>query len=316
MIGSGTQKLEWGELPVQVRRRIEGLLGGSVIHAETLPGGFSPGVAARVTTSSNVIAFIKSVSPLISEPSTNANRREAKYTRALRGNPRVPNLLHSFELGGWITLIYELVGGKHPDLPWRDEELDFVLSELTELGRSLTPCPHSELFKVFDDKGGSFRGWRNFARKRRSVRNLSNQWIEVNLDLLVLLETRWIEAATGTTLIHTDLRADQILITKDKAIFLDWPHAKIGASWLDFLFMFPSVVLQGGPSMSALVQKSPLSKVPPSELYSVAAALAGYFLWNCLQPPPQRLVTLREFQRRQGDVVVKWLEESAADLVI
>lgn len=51
------------------------------------------------------------------------------------------------------------------------------------------------------------------------------------------------------------------------------------------------------------------SLVPKADLLPVAAALAGFFLWNSLEPAPPRLVTLRGFQRSQGDVLVGWLKD-------
>ena len=315
MIGSGTQKFEWQELPQVIRTRVEEVLGAPVTFSETQPGGFSPGVAAKVLTSRGRRAFVKSASSVISNPSAEANRREIKYTSVLQDNPRVPKLLYSFEEGSWITLIYEIVEGKHPDLPWNDNELDFVLSELTELSSSLTPCPHPEVFgNLAETDQDKFGGWRYFFDEKSTVSRLKDPWIEKNVETLLQLETKWSVASKGTSLVHTDLRADQILITDSKAVFLDWPHAKIGASWIDFLFLFPSIVLQKGPSMSELVQRSPLAHVPKADLFSVGAALAGFFLWNSLQPPPPRLTTLREFQRNQGNVVVRWLEEGHAAL--
>jgi aminoglycoside phosphotransferase (APT) family kinase protein len=315
MIGSGTQKFEWQELPQVIRTKVEELLGAPVTFSETQPGGFSPGVAAKVLTSRGRRAFVKSVSSLISKPSAEANRREIRVMSALHDNHRVPKLLYSFEEGSWITLIYEIVEGKHPDLPWNDDELDFVLSELAELSSSLTPCPHPEVFTNLAERDqDTFTGWRRFFYERSTMSRLEDPWVEKNFEALVQLETNWAAASKGTSLVHTDLRADQILITDSKAVFLDWPHAKIGASWIDFLFMFPSIVLQKGPSMSALVQRSPLAHVSKADLSSVGAALAGFFLWNSLQPPPPRLTTLREFQRKQGNVVVRWLEEDHAAL--
>ena len=311
MIGSGTEKIEWQELPEEIRGEIEHFLGASVIKSETQPGGFSPGVAAIVSTSQGRKAFVKSSSSSISQPSATANRWEIKYTAALQGNPRVPKLLHSFENGDWVSLIYEVVEGRHPELPWKKDELDFVFSELSKLTGSLTPCPHANLFTpLAESDTEKFDGWSLFTQDRSIVRKLRDPWIEENLEALVSLEKRWPEAAQGDTLLHTDLRADQILITKEMAVFLDWPHAKIGAAWIDFLFMFPSIVLQKGPSMDSLVSRSPLARVPDSKLFPMAAALAGFFHWNCLQPPFPRLPTLREFQRTQGDVVIRWLEKS------
>ena len=42
------------------------------------------------------------------------------------------------------------------------------------------------------------------------------------------------EAATaGSTLLHNDVRADNVLITADKVVFVDWPAACTGAPWFE-----------------------------------------------------------------------------------
>ena len=46
---------------------------------------------------------------------------------------------------------------------------------------------------------------------------------------------------------HGDLRADNILLTQDGVVIVDWPGASVGAPWVDMLGMAPSVVLEGGP---------------------------------------------------------------------
>jgi hypothetical protein len=310
MIRSGTLKLEWIELPLEIRAEVERFLGSPVVEAQTQPGGFSPGVASKVKTGRGTHAFIKSASSLISQPSADANRREIKHTRVLQGNPRVPKLIHAFEQSTWVTLVYELVDGRHPTLPWVDDELNFVLSELAELSASVSPCPHPELFETLEESGeGAFNGWKSFSETELLVKELGDPWITGHLDVLAGLEKNWPSAAKGTSLVHTDLRADQIFLAKENIVFLDWPHAKIGAPWIDFLFMFPSIVLQKGPDMASLVQRSPLARVPRDELIAMAVALAGFFLWNSLQPPPPRLLTLRKFQRDQGNVVMSWLKE-------
>jgi phosphotransferase family enzyme len=276
MIGSGTQKLEWQELPTEIRVEVEAYFGSPVVDAQTQPGGFSPGLAAKILTERGDKAFIKSASAMISRPSAEANRREIKYTVALQGNPRIPKLLHSFEKETWVTLIYEAVEGNHPNIPWNDDELDYVFSELEQLSASLTPCPRPELFETFADGAeAAFRGWRNFAETGlgAELEDLQDAWIQENVGVLVRLEMDWARAARGTSLVHTDIRADQILVTNDRAVFLDWPHAKIGAPWIDFLFMLPSVVRQKGPSMDSLVRRSPLRNVPRSELLPMASAL-------------------------------------------
>lgn len=221
---------------------------------------------------------------------------------------RVPKLLHAFENGPWTTLVYELVVGRHPELPWKPQELKFVFAEIESLSRSITPCPQPEIFGRLEvELKESFEGWTCFARAG-TVGELKDDWVTARLEKLVELENAWPQAACGDSLVHTDLRADQILITADKAVFVDWPHAVIGAPWVDFLFMFPSVEMQGGPDLATLVEISPLKRVPKDDLLAMSVALAGLFMWRCVQPPPPQLPTIRKFQRDQGDVVMRWLK--------
>lgn len=251
---------------------------------------------------------MKSCSSLINQDTANANRREIKHTQVLQGNPRVPKLLRSFEKENWVTLIYEVVEGKHPDLPWRMDELEFVLNELALLSASITPCPQPEIFDRLEDNiREEFMGWNKFARAN-SVMDLKDEWIGSHLDMLVRLENKGPTAAKGNSLVHADLRADQIILASGKAVFLDWPHAMIGAPWVDFLFLFPSIELRGGPEMASLMNQYLLRDVNEDQLIPMTVALAGSFLWNSIQAPPPRLVTIRKFQRDQGDIVMKWLK--------
>ena len=39
------------------------------------------------------------------------------------------------------------------------------------------------------------------------------------------LEATWATHAAGTTLVHADIRADNLLLTDDGVMVVDWPHA-------------------------------------------------------------------------------------------
>ena len=51
-------RLDWADIPRRVRSEIEQWLGGEVVGAATQPTGFSPGVAARLTTDDGRRVFI------------------------------------------------------------------------------------------------------------------------------------------------------------------------------------------------------------------------------------------------------------------
>ena len=53
--------MPWQAIPGHLRDRVADLLGAGVLGAQTQPGGFSPGVAARLTLADGRRAFVKAV---------------------------------------------------------------------------------------------------------------------------------------------------------------------------------------------------------------------------------------------------------------
>jgi aminoglycoside phosphotransferase (APT) family kinase protein len=137
----------------------------------------------------------------------------------------------------------------------------------------------------------------------------TDPWARANLGRLIDLEEAWPAAVDGNTLVHMDTRADNILLTHDGAMFVDWPHASVGAPWADLLFMLPSVVAQGGPHPADVWASSPLAaKADPDAVNAALAGIAGYFVHSATLPPPKNLETVRKFQRIQGGHALRWLE--------
>ena len=87
-------------------------------------------------------------------------------------------------------------------------------------------------------------GWR-IALERGETR--LDPWCVKNLRRLAELEALAPDASVGQTLLHFDTRADNLLIAGDRVYVLDWPSARIGAAFVDWVAMAPSVAMQGGP---------------------------------------------------------------------
>lgn len=118
------------------------------------------------------------------------------------------------------------------------------------------------------------------------------------------------DGSRGETLLHLDVRADNIVLTPDQVYIVDWPWAAVGAWWVDVLAMASSVTMQGGPSPEDFLAAFPAaSQVDPGAIDAVLAAIAGYFTHGALQPAPPGLPTLRPFQAAQGKVARGWLAE-------
>jgi hypothetical protein len=101
-----------------------------------------------------------------------------------------------------------------------------------------------------------------------------------------------------------------MLVTEEGVVIVDWPHARIGAPWVDLLAMAPSVALQGGPSPDAFLLRHPAARAAdPADIDAGLAALASYFTYQSFQPPPPGLPTVRAFQRAQGEIARNWLAQ-------
>src|SRR3954469_7411809 len=204
-------RLPYDDLPARVRGWVDEALGSHVVSAETQAGGFSPGGAARVTCADGTRAFVKAVSAERNAESPDMHRREAKITAALPEVAPAPQLLASYDDGTWVALLLQDVEGRHPHLPWREDELRRVVDSIDELFADLTPCPVADARSVDDDWRDEFANWRQAADAGAPAR--TDEWCLRHLDRLAELESRWVEAAAGGTLLHLDLRADNMIVS-------------------------------------------------------------------------------------------------------
>jgi aminoglycoside phosphotransferase (APT) family kinase protein len=298
-------RVPWPELPEAVRCWAQEVLGSAVAGAVSQPGGFSPGAACRLTLADGSRAFLKAVSASANPDSPQLHRSEAAVSAALPAQVPAPALLGSYDDGEWVALLFADVDGRHPAQPWQLPDLGRVISALDAMHQLLTPSPVDLVPTVQQKYQRTLSGWRNLAAAGDGD---LDDWSRRNLHTLADLEAGWEAAAAGSTLLHNDVRADNVLITADKVVFVDWPAACTGAPWFDVVAFAPSVVMQGGPEPDWVLASSRTgSAADPDAVTAVVAAIAGYFTWQALQPPPRGLPTVRAFQAAQGVPARAWL---------
>ncbi|SNT56504.1 aminoglycoside phosphotransferase family protein [Actinacidiphila glaucinigra] len=304
-------RASWASLPHDLAAAVEARLGAPVARAADQTGGFSPGVAARLTLTDGRRAFVKAVSPTQNPDSPHIHRAEARIAADLPRDIPAPRLLDSFEQDGWVVLAFEDVPGRHPTDPWDAEELRRVMDALDGLAGRLTPSPVAAP-PAAERLAGSFGCWAELAADRDAgTDDLGglDPWAAAHLDDLAALESGWPQAVAGDTLAHGDLRADNILLTTDgRVVFVDWPWACTSTPWFDLLCMLPSIVMQGGPEPEGLFAAHPPARdAHPEAVDAALAALTGMFLVHARRPAPPGLPTLRAFQRAQGAAALSWL---------
>ncbi|MFC4533994.1 aminoglycoside phosphotransferase family protein [Sphaerisporangium dianthi] len=305
----------WQDVPDELRHAIESHMASEVAQAVTQTGGFSPGVAARLLFQDGRRAFVKAVGPLPNPHSADIHRAEARVAALLPPEAPAPRLLASFDLDGWVALLFQDIEGRQPAQPWRADELGRVLDTLDEMATRLTPSPIAAP-SARERLTGMFENWRTVAAARdKGEDDLAglSPWVVAHLDDLAELESRWPEAAVGDTLVHGDIRADNLLLTDDQVFVVDWPWAFLGPRWFDVAAMLPSVRMQGGPPPEQVVAEHRVTReADPAALTSVLAAFAGYFACQARLPAPPGLPTLRAFQHAQGQAALEWLRERTA----
>jgi aminoglycoside phosphotransferase (APT) family kinase protein len=299
-------RVDWQNVPAQVRAALEMRLDARVVEAVTQPTGFSPGLAARLLLDDGRRVFIKAVSEDANPDTHDIHRREARILAALPERVPAPRLLWSFDELGWVALCLQDIEGKHPHEPWTDHDLDLVIACVEKMSRDLTPSPIETEQTVAEFFQRTVNGW-GIALARGEER--LDPWIRRNLGRLAELEARAPGLVAGESLVHCDVRADNLLIAGESVYILDWPGARVGAAWIDLVAMAPSVVMQGGPRPEEYLSRLDLRGVSSSAIDAVVCSLAGYFVVRALEPAPQGIPTVRAFQSAQGREAIAWLRE-------
>jgi len=289
-----------------VRAALEHRLGSRVVESITQPTGFSPGLAARIRLEDDRRVFIKAVAEAVNPDTPSLHRREARIVAALPASAPVPRLMWTYDEGGWIALCFEDVHGRHPHEPWTEQDLVLVVEALREMARALTPSPLTSAETAAEAFADHINGW---ARARQQGERRLDDWCARNLDRLAELEAEAPALTAGRSLVHFDLRADNLLLAGDRVYVVDWPWARIGPAWVDWVAMAPSVAMQGGPDPESFLARFEIQGISRRAIDAVICTLAGYFAVRALEPPPPGLPTLRAFQEAQGRVAIAWLRK-------
>jgi hypothetical protein len=306
VLGQGV-RLPWAEVPSHVRDAVVELAGdlargGDVVEARACVGGFSPGAAAALTFAGGGRAFVKAVSTAQNPRTPAIYRDEAAVNAWLPRHPSVPALLGTYDDGDWVALLFEHVDAPTPSLPWVPSDLDAVLRAVRTYQAAAGPVGDvaRPIAALYEDE---FTAWRAIAADPPDG---LDAWSRAQAERLAEIEPSWLAATAGETLLHTDLRADNVLVRGDRAWLVDWPWACAGAAWVDVVLFAPSVSLHGGPPPEeALAATYP--DAPHDGVLALVTALAGFFTAAALQPAPPGLPTLRAHQASSARATRDWL---------
>lgn len=283
-----------------MRAGIEERCGSPVVEAISQGGGFTPGFASVLVCEDGSRHFVKAASSVAQPVFADSYREEARKLGALPETVPAPRLLW-FEDGDWVVLGLEYVEARAPQRPWRADELDLCLDAAEVVADGLTPVPEGV---DLDPVSTEFAAWPGLWTR------VGDRDVRPHADEAAALAATYAEVTGGETLVHTDLRDDNALLTTDgRALFCDWNWPVVGAPWLDSVILLISPRGDGLDVERVIAERRLLRDVPADHIDRFLALLAGYLLSQAGQPVPPSSPHLRDAQRWQGEAVWDWLCE-------
>ncbi len=297
--GRTARRVQWSHLPPGVRRAVERRLGSPVVDAASQDTGYTPGFASVLTCADSSRHFVKAAAIKAQRAFAHSYRVEARRLRSLPPDLPAPRLLWSDEVEDWFLLSTEYVAGRPPLRPWISSDLALASDMLVRIADQLTPAPGVGLETAVEEFGAWPALWEVIDHPRA--------------DEIGALAARYADVVTGTTLVHADIRDDNILVLGegpgDRAMLCDWNWPVVGAAWLDSLLLL--IGPRGdGLDVDAHIAEHPLLADVPAEHIDVALALVlGYFTSSAAEAVPAASPHIRAAQAWQRDVIDDWLAE-------
>jgi hypothetical protein len=220
-------------------------------------------------------------------------RNERIVYRSLTGAPFLPRLIGWHDDGERPALAIEDLSGAEWPPPWTPSRIDTVRESLAQVARTPSPAAlPSASQSQFD-----LNGWPEIATDPGPFLGLglcSAAWLERALP--VLDEAARSADLGGDSLLHMDVRSDNLCVSGDRAILIDWNWACRGNAAFDLAAWLPSLHAEGGPAPEAIMP----------EAGAFAALLAGYFCAHAPRPPIPLAPQVRPLQLAQARTALPW----------
>ena len=304
--GRTARRLEWAHLPPTIRAVIAERCGSPVVSATSQNSGFTPGFASVLVCEDGTRHFVKAASSKAQRAFAAAYLEEARKLAELPPDVPAPGLRWLHDADDWVVLETDHVEARTPRRPWRPAELEAALDMLETVVELLTPPPEELALPSFAEDFAAFPGYWDHVRTTRP----GLPHLDEHLEEAAALAAGFDSVCAGTSLVHTDVRDDNILVRPDGSTLLcDWNFPCLGAGWLDSVFLM--IGPRGdGLDVDAVLARRPLTRdVPADSVDAVVALLVGYFLRQSDEPVPPTSPHLRDFQRWEGEVCWDWLCE-------
>jgi hypothetical protein len=270
---------EWRRLPESVRLWVAGSVGGRVL-------GFDQ---AAVHSSGEIVGVVRSIrGPLalravpVDSPAATNVQFDARVSMALPSEVPAAELVRAGQADGWIVVLFEQPDGHIPAQPWRADELSRLLDLLDELTGVLTPSPIEGLPTIAD-----------------------------RIPELAEAAARWESAGEGDTLLHFDLHAENLRLSRrGQPTLLDWGSACTGPAWIDTVRLLLDGDLGSLDADEFFLRTQRGAAAPSADVDAVLEALANSSTNGANDPATPKALQARH--ALSATAATRWLRQRRA----
>jgi hypothetical protein len=222
----------YAAVPDRVRWWVEQTLGSPVVSTSEQVGGMSPGCATRLVCADGTRAFVKAVGPELNAFTPGLFRHEQVVLGHLGADPLWAALLDGYdEPDGWVALLLEDVGGRHPDLH-RPADARLVLNAVDSFVNRLAGRGRGLSVGTLPESLTRYAGmWPALAEVPD---DLLPGWAKEQAHGMADRLAALAQVASGEHVVNFDIRNDNLLVRPTgEVVFVDWGMSRVGAPWLD-----------------------------------------------------------------------------------
>jgi thiamine kinase-like enzyme len=272
----------------EIIRRAGDLLNKRLSSWHSVEGGYTSAARWIVTFDDGSSCFLKAGVDIYT-----AEQVRAEYRLYARLEAQfLPRLIGWQDDGGDspILVLEDLSAAFWPP-PWSDSHIQLVLKTLDMVhGRDAPWLPRVRELDTVEDW---LHYWGLVAAQPGeflSLGHCSQQWLDRAAPILLAAA---VEAPIdGDSLIHLDIRSDNLCFVGNRGVIIDWNFACRGNPDVDLACWLPSLQSEGGPRPESVLPTAP----------ELAALVAGYFALHAGKPRGGA----RDIQKEQLRTALPW----------
>lgn len=273
-----------------LRARVGSILGSEVTGVQPAIRGYSGSRRWVISLANGSKVFLK----VGRSDHTRARlREEARFYQSFQMSFTPELVAFEDDAESPVLIVEDLSYATWPP-PWTTEQVERVLDTLKQVASS-TPPEHLPSLERYRE---TLSGWERVEEDASAFLSMgmaTNYWLDSALPVLKGASEQ--ADLSGSSLVHFDVRSDNVAFLPDRTVLVDWSIPAIGNPLADLVGWVPSLHVEGGPAPHEIVG---------SEGSALVALITGYWASQAGLPPPEGAPHVRQVQRAQLEVSLPW----------